>query len=140
MLVGYQWLVSEALARQNAVAPGGYVETRDERIYLRPSGAYDTVEAIRETMLAVGGRSLRLGDVARVSRGLADPPQPRMRVAGRDAIGIGDNWNDAEMFEVCGLSIAMGNAAPSVQALADEVTTAIDDDGIWNAFERHGLI
>ena len=57
-----------------------------------------------------------------------------------DAIGIGDNWNDAEMFEVCGLSIAMGNAAPSVQALADEVTTAIDDDGIWNAFERHGLI
>ena len=57
-----------------------------------------------------------------------------------DAIGIGDNWNDAEMFEVCGLSIAMGNAAPDVQALADEVTTAIDDDGIRNAFARHGLI
>lgn len=58
----------------------------------------------------------------------------------RDAIGIGDNWNDAEMFEVCGLSIAMGNAAPDVQKLADEVTTAIDDDGIWNAFTRHGLV
>ncbi|MEH3089885.1 MAG: HAD family hydrolase [Microbacterium arborescens] len=57
-----------------------------------------------------------------------------------NAIGIGDNWNDAEMFEVCGLSIAMGNAAPEVQALADEVTTAIDDDGIRNAFARHGLI
>lgn len=57
-----------------------------------------------------------------------------------DAIGVGDNWNDAEMFEVCGLSIAMGNAAPEVQALADEVTTAIDDDGIRNAFLRHGLI
>lgn len=57
-----------------------------------------------------------------------------------DAIGIGDNWNDAEMFEVCGLSIAMGNASPEVQALADEVTTAIDDDGIHNAFVRHGLI
>lgn len=57
-----------------------------------------------------------------------------------DAIGIGDNWNDAEMFEVCGTSIAMGNADPAVQALADEVTTAIDDDGIHNAFLRHGLI
>jgi Cof subfamily protein (haloacid dehalogenase superfamily) len=57
-----------------------------------------------------------------------------------DAIGIGDNWNDVEMFEVCGLSIAMGNAAPGVQALADEVTTAIDDDGIRNAFRRHGLV
>ncbi|WP_323987173.1 HAD family hydrolase [Microbacterium plantarum] len=57
-----------------------------------------------------------------------------------DAIGIGDNWNDAEMFEVCGTAIAMGNAAPEVQALADEVTTAIDDDGIHNAFVRHGLL
>lgn len=57
-----------------------------------------------------------------------------------DAIGIGDNWNDVEMFEVCGVSIAMGNAVPEVQALADEVTTAIDADGIHNAFVRHGLI
>jgi hydroxymethylpyrimidine pyrophosphatase-like HAD family hydrolase len=44
------------------------------------------------------------------------------------------------MFEVCGTAIAMGNAAPEVQALADEVTTAIDDDGIHNAFTRHGLL
>lgn len=57
-----------------------------------------------------------------------------------DAIGIGDNWNDAEMFAVCGLSIAMGNASPEVQALADEVTTAIDEDGIHAAFLAHGLI
>ncbi|KAA9089529.1 HAD family hydrolase [Microbacterium radiodurans] len=57
-----------------------------------------------------------------------------------DAIGIGDNWNDVEMFEVCGTAIAMGNASPEVQALADEVTTAIDDDGIRNAFVRHRLI
>lgn len=57
-----------------------------------------------------------------------------------DAIGIGDNWNDAEMFEVCGTAIAMGNAVEGVQALADQVTTAIDDDGIHNAFVRNGLI
>ena len=64
----------------------------------------------------------------------------RLGVDPADAIGIGDNWNDVEMFEVCGTSIAMGNAVPGVQALADEVTTAIDDDGIHNAFVRHGLI
>ena len=56
------------------------------------------------------------------------------------AIGIGGNWNDVEMFEVCGTAIAMGNAAAGVQALADHVTTSIDDDGIWNAFARNGLI
>ena len=57
-----------------------------------------------------------------------------------DAIGIGDNGNDAEMFEVCGTAIAMGNAVEGVKALADQVTTAIDDDGIHNAFVRDGLI
>ena len=56
------------------------------------------------------------------------------------AIGIGDNWNDVEMFEMCGLSISMGNAVAQVQALTDQVTTALDDDGIYNAFARNGLI
>lgn len=43
------------------------------------------------------------------------------------------------MFEVCGTAIAMGNAVDGVKALADQVTTSIDD-GIWNAFERNRLI
>jgi Cof subfamily protein (haloacid dehalogenase superfamily) len=64
----------------------------------------------------------------------------RLGIDPADAIGVGDNWNDVEMFEVCGTSIAMGNAVAGVQALADQVTTAIDDDGIRNAFLRNGLI
>lgn len=56
------------------------------------------------------------------------------------AISIGDSWNDVEMFEVCGVGIAMGNAPAALQELADEVTTSVRDDGIWNAFRRHGLI
>lgn len=56
------------------------------------------------------------------------------------AIGIGDSWNDVEMFQVCGVSIAMGNAAPELKALADETTTSVREDGVWNAFVRHGLI
>ena len=51
-----------------------------------------------------------------------------------------DNWNDAEMFEVCGTAVAMGNAVDGVKALADQVTTAIDDDGLHNAFVANGLI
>jgi Cof subfamily protein (haloacid dehalogenase superfamily) len=56
------------------------------------------------------------------------------------AIGIGDSWNDVEMFEVCGIGIAMGNADPELQALADEVTTSVTSDGVYNAFLRHGLV
>lgn len=57
-----------------------------------------------------------------------------------DTIGIGDSFNDVEMFEVCGLSIAMGNGAPEVQRLADEITAPLDEDGLSKAFARHGLI
>ncbi len=62
--------VFDALQRQNAVAPAGQVETETDRVRLRVTGPFDSVDAIRETMLAFGGRSFRLGDIARVSRGL----------------------------------------------------------------------
>ncbi|MFT3797533.1 Cof-type HAD-IIB family hydrolase [Microbacterium sp.] len=57
-----------------------------------------------------------------------------------DAVGIGDSWNDVEMFEVCGVSVAMGNADPELQARADRVTTGVLDDGVWNAFVELGLV
>jgi multidrug efflux pump len=81
-------MVAEAMSRQNAVTPAGFVETDSDRIRLRVSGAFDTVERIRNTDLAVGGRHFRLADIAEVSRGPADPPAPRMRVGGEEAIGI----------------------------------------------------
>jgi Cof subfamily protein (haloacid dehalogenase superfamily) len=56
------------------------------------------------------------------------------------ALGIGDSSNDIEMLQVCGIGVAMGNATDEVKAHADEVTTSVLDDGVWNAFRRHGLI
>src|SRR5690606_34061504 len=57
-----------------------------------------------------------------------------------DAIGIGDSWNDIEMFDVVGTAVAMGNADPELQARAGRVTTGVLDDGVWNAFVALGLV
>jgi len=81
--------ISDALQKQNAVTPAGFIETASDRIRLRVSGAFDSVERVRDTDLLVNGQHLRLGDFARVSRGLVDPPTPQMRVAGQPAIGLG---------------------------------------------------
>jgi len=81
-------LVFDALQRQNAVAPAGFVETATDRVRLRVSGPFAAVDKIRDADLAVAGRHFRLGDIASVKRGLAEPPSPRMRVADKDAIGI----------------------------------------------------
>lgn len=53
----------------------------------------------------------------------------------KDTIGIGDGENDIEMLKSAGVAIAMGNANPKLKEVADFVTTNIDDDGLWNAFE-----
>ena len=48
---------------------------------------------------------------------------------------IGDGGNDVAMFKLGGLSVAMGNASPDVQAEADLVTQTNDDEGFANAIE-----
>ena len=57
-----------------------------------------------------------------------------------DAIGIGDSWNDVEMFEVCGTSVAMAGADAELRARVDHVTTGVLDDGVSNAFSALHLI
>jgi multidrug efflux pump len=77
-----------ALAQQNAIASAGSFETATDRIYLRVTGALDSVESVRALPIRANGRTFRLGDLARVTRGYADPPQPKMRFMGRDALGV----------------------------------------------------
>src|SRR5713226_5025828 len=52
---------------------------------------------------------------------------------------IGDMPNDVLMFKKSGLSIAMGNASPEVQASATYVTTSNEDEGFANAIEKFVL-
>ncbi|PAV49084.1 multidrug transporter AcrB [Pseudomonas sp. HAR-UPW-AIA-41] len=80
--------VQKALEEQNAVASAGFFETPSDRVRLRVSGSFKTVEEIREFPIRVGDRTFRLADVAEVSRSFNDPPAPRMRFMGQDAIGI----------------------------------------------------
>lgn len=49
---------------------------------------------------------------------------------------VGDMPNDVLMFRQSGLSIAMGNASPDVQAEADLVTDSNNDEGFAKAVER----
>jgi multidrug efflux pump len=80
--------VQRALDEQNAVVPSGFFETASERVQLRVSGRFDSVEDIRQFPIRVGDQTFRIGDVATVQRGFSDPPGPKMRFLGDDAIGL----------------------------------------------------
>ncbi|MGC1874307.1 MAG: efflux RND transporter permease subunit [Pseudolabrys sp.] len=77
-----------ALQAQNVVQPAGTIQTGNEALSLRVSGAFRSEEDVANVNFAVGGRMLRLSDIARVKRGFADPPQPLFRVNGQPAIGL----------------------------------------------------
>ena len=76
------------LDAQNSMTPAGSVDTASDRIYLRVSGDFESVESIREIGIRANNRLFRLGDIARVYRGYADPPALKMRYQRQDAIGL----------------------------------------------------
>lgn len=85
--IPFQSVVAQ-LEAQNAVTPAGSFETSSDRIYVRTSGAFQSVDAVRNINIRAGGRLFRLGDVAEVRRDFVDPPQARMRFKGQEALGI----------------------------------------------------
>src|ERR1700685_4064480 len=77
-----------ALRAQNAVSPTGSLETGDEKISLRVSGAFGSEADLLDVNFLSNGRLIRLRDIATVRRGYSDPPQPMFRVNGKQAIGL----------------------------------------------------
>jgi multidrug efflux pump subunit AcrB len=70
--------IAQALARQNAIAPAGIVETNVTRIPVRVEGAIDGAAALADVPVAANGRSIRLGDIATITprlRRTAPPPK-----------------------------------------------------------------
>lgn len=57
-----------------------------------------------------------------------------------DALVFGDGTNDIAMFGCEWESVAMGNAWEPLKKAATYVTSHIDEDGIWVACKRLGLI
>jgi multidrug efflux pump subunit AcrB len=80
--------LTAALAAQNIVSPSGILQTGNERLTLRVSGAFESEQDILAVNFVANGRLIRLRDIAQVHRAYADPPQPMFRVNGKPAIGI----------------------------------------------------
>ena len=76
------------LQAQNIIRPSGVLQTAQERVFLRVTGAFENERDIESVNFVSGDRIFRLGDIATVRRGFVDPPQPMFRVNGRPAIGL----------------------------------------------------
>jgi hydroxymethylpyrimidine pyrophosphatase-like HAD family hydrolase len=60
----------------------------------------------------------------------------RLGLGPEDAIAFGDMPNDVPMFSWAARGVAMANAHPELKAVADEITTTNEDDGVAVVLER----
>ncbi|RQR87469.1 MULTISPECIES: efflux RND transporter permease subunit [unclassified Burkholderia] len=81
--------LGQALNAQNDISSAGVLTTADDRVFVRPSGQFDNVATIADTLIRINGRTFRLGDLATVKRGYDDPAITQMRANGHAVLGIG---------------------------------------------------
>jgi Cof subfamily protein (haloacid dehalogenase superfamily) len=71
--------------------------------------------------------------------GVAEYLAKHLKIDLSEMVALGDMPNDVPMFEKCGMSIAMGQSSPEVQAQANFVTESYEKEGFAVALETHIL-
>lgn len=96
-------IIIAAVKAQSAMTASGMLETSSDNVYVRVSGMFENLEALRNMPIRVNEQTFRLGDIARVERSYADPIEPKMYFNGQPAIGIAlsmaDGGNILELGE-----------------------------------------
>jgi len=133
--------IAESLKSQNAMLPGGSIDTRQDRVFVRVSGQFTNLDDIRNVPVAAGGRTIKLGDIATVQRGFQDPPVYTIRHNGEDVLMVGvvmtDDGNVVELGKAVQDAVAkVQSELPhgiELERVADQPTTV--KDSVWE-FER----
>ncbi|MFN5350784.1 MAG: efflux RND transporter permease subunit [Polaromonas sp.] len=82
--------VLSQLAQQNAVESTGALQTPLDVVQVRVAGQFKAVEELRAMPIrGSSGNQLRLGDIAEIKRGYADPPTIKVHHQGKEVIAIG---------------------------------------------------
>ncbi|UCC74890.1 MAG: efflux RND transporter permease subunit [Gemmatimonadota bacterium] len=82
--------LGQILESRNIVLPGGEVTTGVDRIVLEPSGNFETIEDLRQSVISLPGTNefVYLEDIATIERGYIDPPQSKVTATGAPALAI----------------------------------------------------
>ena len=80
--------IISALQEQNILSPSGVVDTEIEQVRVEATGKFGSDEDLKNVTVYAGSKKLRLVDIATINHGYSDPPQPRFRYNGQDAVGL----------------------------------------------------
>lgn len=119
--------IAATIKAQTAVNASGMVEADTANSYLRITGSPDSVENIAAIPINANGKVFRLGDIATITRGYADPPDTLMYYNGKPAVGI------ALSMEEGGDNIKLGdNLAQEISKLQKELPLGLELNQVAN--------
>ncbi|HTT12202.1 MAG TPA: efflux RND transporter permease subunit [Burkholderiaceae bacterium] len=135
------FVIADSLKSQNAMLPAGSIDTAGDRVLVRVSGQFVHEDDIRNVPIAVGGRQIKLGDIATVRRGLEDPPTYTVRHNGQQVVLLGismtDDGNIVALGKAIEATVAKVQAelpyGVELERVADQPNTV--KEAIWE-FER----
>jgi multidrug efflux pump len=77
------------IGQQNAVESAGVISSPTDFVQVRVAGQFNSVDELKLFAIRAGGNSLKLGDIAQVTRAYVDPPQVKVRHQGKEVIALG---------------------------------------------------
>lgn len=133
--------IADSLRSQNSMVPAGSVDSRGDRVYVRMSGQFTSLDDIRNVPIAAGGRLIRLGDFTTVKRGYEDPSTYTVRHNGQAVLILGIAMsNDGNVVKLGkAVETAVGDIQKELphgielERIADQPTTV--SEAVWD-FEK----
>ncbi|MCU7852744.1 MAG: efflux RND transporter permease subunit [Candidatus Thiodiazotropha sp. (ex Monitilora ramsayi)] len=100
----------------NILSSGGDIVIGSERIALEPSGNFESVDALKQTIIEIPGKTalVRLGDIAEVYRAYEDPVKVKVRANGEPAISISVSMREGG--NIMGLGTRLKALMPEIEA------------------------
>jgi multidrug efflux pump subunit AcrB len=134
-------VIAESLRNQNAMIPAGSIDTRGDRVLVRVSGQFVSLDDIRNVPVTAGGHTIKLGDFTTITRGFEDPPTYTVRHNGKPVLMLGivmtDDGNIVDLGEAIEHAVTkIQEELPygiELERVADQPTTV--SESLWE-FER----
>ena len=127
------------LAQQNAVQSGGEVQAGADRVQVAVTGEFTQLDDVRAMPIrGPNGAQLRLGDIASIFRGYADPAKVKVRFQGQPTVALGISMRKGGDIIALGKhlheaaakvqkTLPVGMRLSNVQDQPDAVSTSVNE-------------
>ncbi len=99
--------LKQILETQNIIIPGGAISSGKERITLEPTGSFESIEELKQTIVQIPGRkeTVFLQDLANIHRGYIDPPDTKMKSSGVQCLGLAISLREGGKINILGKKV-----------------------------------